>query len=226
MIRRRTEKLTERFVGPYKVKEIISSNAVKLELPSIVKIHLVVNVSRIQQYIGQVEGQKKEQPAPVIIEREEEWEVERILNKRKVREKDKYLVRWKGFTAELDTWEGRENLENTKEAIKEFEKEYWQDMEDMVRQERKETTFKCGELPGRFTAKTLYRWSDKRYDQEYWRKLERNWRRWKGKKPARKRTMKTIPEEKEIQEEKLGVREWTEEDEDEIGNMVDLYYEL
>jgi len=48
MVGRRTEKLTERFVSPYKVKEIISSNAVKLELPSTVKIHLVVNVSRIR----------------------------------------------------------------------------------------------------------------------------------------------------------------------------------
>jgi len=82
MVRRRTEKLTKRFVSPYKVKEIISSNVVKLELPSTVKIHLVVNVSRIQRYIGQVEEQKKEQPAPVIIEGKEEWEVERILNKR------------------------------------------------------------------------------------------------------------------------------------------------
>jgi len=41
MVGRRTEKLTERFVGPYKIKEIVSSNAVKLELPSIVKIHPV-----------------------------------------------------------------------------------------------------------------------------------------------------------------------------------------
>jgi len=81
MIRRRTEKLTERFVGPYKVKKIVSSNAVELELPNIVKIHPVVNVSRIRRYVGQVEGQKKEQPALVIIEGEEEWEVERILNK-------------------------------------------------------------------------------------------------------------------------------------------------
>ena len=48
MVGRRTEKLTERFVSPYKVKEIISSNAVKLELPSTVKIYLVVNVSRIR----------------------------------------------------------------------------------------------------------------------------------------------------------------------------------
>jgi len=81
MVGRRTEKLTERFIGPYKIKKIISSNAVELELLSIVKIHPVVNVSRIQRYVEQVEGQRKKQPAPVIIEGEEEWEVERILNK-------------------------------------------------------------------------------------------------------------------------------------------------
>jgi len=226
MVGRRTEKLTERFVGPYKIKEIILSNAVKLELPSTVKIHLVVNVSRIRRYVGQVEGQKKEQPAPVIIEGEEEWEVERILNKQQVRGKDKYLVHWKGFTVESDTWEGRENLENTKEAIEEFEKEYQRDMEDMARQEREEGTFQRGELLGRFTAKMLYGWSDKRYDQEYWGRLENNWRRWKGKKPVRRRTMKTIPEEEEeTEEEKSEIREWIEEDEDEMGNMVDPYYE-
>jgi len=56
MVRRRTEKLTERFVGPYKIKKIISSNTVELELPSTVKIHPVVNVSRIQRYVVQVEG--------------------------------------------------------------------------------------------------------------------------------------------------------------------------
>jgi len=47
MVGRRTEKLMKRFVGPYRVKEIISLNTVKLELPSIVKIHPVVNVSRV-----------------------------------------------------------------------------------------------------------------------------------------------------------------------------------
>jgi len=92
MVKRKTEKLTERFVGPYKIQKIVSSNAVKLELPSTVKIHPVVNISRIQHYVGQVERQRKKQPAPVIIEREEEWEVERILNKQKIRGKNKYLV--------------------------------------------------------------------------------------------------------------------------------------
>jgi len=74
--------------------------------------------------VGQVEGQRKEQLAPVIIEGEEKWEVERILNKQKIRGKDKYLVWWKGFTVESDTWEGRENLGNAKEVIEKFKKEY------------------------------------------------------------------------------------------------------
>jgi len=92
MAGRRTEKLTERFIGPYKIKKIISTNVVKLELPSTIKIYPVVNISRICRYVGQVEGQKREQPPPVIIEGEEEWEVKRILNKRQIRGKDKYLV--------------------------------------------------------------------------------------------------------------------------------------
>ena len=51
---RRTEKLTERFVGPYKIKKVISTNAVELELLKTVKIHPVVNVSRIRRYKEQV----------------------------------------------------------------------------------------------------------------------------------------------------------------------------
>jgi len=48
MVGRKMEKLTERFVGSYKVKEIVLSNMVKLELPNTVKIHPVVNISRIR----------------------------------------------------------------------------------------------------------------------------------------------------------------------------------
>ena len=47
MKERRSEKLTECFVGPYKVKGIISSNVIKLELSKSIKIHLIVNISRV-----------------------------------------------------------------------------------------------------------------------------------------------------------------------------------
>jgi len=100
---RRSEKLTEHFVGPYRIKSIISANAVELQLPPTVHIHPVVNVSKLQPYKLQVEGQRTTKPALVIIEGEEEYEVEKILNKRKIRGKDKFLVRWKGYTAEADT---------------------------------------------------------------------------------------------------------------------------
>jgi len=111
---RRSEKLTEHFVGPYKVKGIVSSNAIELELPKSIRIHPVVNVSRVQLYKPQVEGQKKTPPKLVIIKGEEEFEIEKIINKRTVRGKEKFLVRWKGYTAEEDTWESRENLENAR----------------------------------------------------------------------------------------------------------------
>jgi len=89
---RRLEKLTECFVGPYKLKGIISSNTIELELPSSIKIHPVVNISRVCLYKPQVEGQKRTLPKPVIIEGEEEFEVEKILNKRVVRGKKKFLI--------------------------------------------------------------------------------------------------------------------------------------
>jgi len=47
MVERCIEKFTEHFVGPSKVKAIISSNAIELDLPSTIKIHLVVNVSQV-----------------------------------------------------------------------------------------------------------------------------------------------------------------------------------
>jgi len=78
------------------------------------------------------------------------------LNKQKVREKDKYLVQWKGFMVESDTWEGRENLGNAKEVVEKFEKEYRWDMEDIRKQEKEKGTFRRGELLGRFIAKKLF----------------------------------------------------------------------
>jgi len=92
MVRRQMEKLTEHFVGPYRVKAIISSNTIELDLPSTVRIHPVFNISRVQWYKLQVEGQRRETPQPVVIEGKEEWEVKKIMTKRKVWGRDKYLV--------------------------------------------------------------------------------------------------------------------------------------
>jgi len=54
----------------------------------------------------------------------EEYEVEKILNKRKFRRKDRYLVQWKGYTTKEDIWELRENLGNARDLVEKFKKEY------------------------------------------------------------------------------------------------------
>jgi len=74
-----------------------------------------------------VGDQKKKEGKPIEVERVEEWEVEKILNKRKIRgvEKylvEKYLVHWKGFTAEHDIWEREEDLENTRKVVEKFKR--------------------------------------------------------------------------------------------------------
>ena len=92
MVRRRLEKLTKQFMKLYKVKGIISTNVIELELSSSIKIHFVVNISQVWLYRPQMEGQKKTPPKLVIIKGEEEFEVEKILNKRIVRGKERFLV--------------------------------------------------------------------------------------------------------------------------------------
>jgi len=64
-----------------------------------------MNISWIVRYREQVGEQKKEEEKPIEVKGVEEWKVEKILNKRKIRGTEKYLVWWKGFMVEHDIWE-------------------------------------------------------------------------------------------------------------------------
>jgi len=77
-------KSTVNNLDTYVVKKIMSENAVELELPALLRIHLVVNVRRIVKYREQVEGQKKIPPPPVEVAGEKEYEVEEILDRQDV----------------------------------------------------------------------------------------------------------------------------------------------
>ena len=57
--------------------------------------------------------------------------MEKILNKRTVRRKEKFLVRWKGYTAGKDIWENRKNLENAKELVEEFKREHREEVKEL-----------------------------------------------------------------------------------------------
>ena len=112
------------------------------------------------------------------VEGVEEWEVEKILNKKKIKGVEKYLVQWKGFTAEGNIWERRKNLKNAEEVLADFEGKMEIRRQEKI-EEAEDRDFRRGELPGKFTAKMLFGWDDGRFEKEYLKKLERNWKKWK-----------------------------------------------
>jgi len=66
------KKLTEKYMGPYEIRKIVSRNTVKLKLLASIRIHLVVNVSRIVRYREPVKGQRVEELKPVEFNEVEE----------------------------------------------------------------------------------------------------------------------------------------------------------
>ena len=127
-----------------------------------------------------MKGQKKEEVKPIEVEEEEEWEVEKILNKRRVRGIDKYLVQWKGFMAEHDTWEREEELRNARELVDKFERRLSTEVRRQEEVGKKEgilrvEKFKRMELLGKYMARLLYGWDDGKFKTEYLRTLEKNW---------------------------------------------------
>ena len=131
---------------------------------------------------------QKKEVKPIEIEEVKEWEVERILNKRKVREVIKYLVQQKRFTAEYNSWEKKEDLKNTKVLVIEFEKRI---NAEVRRQEKldiaEEKDFRRRELLEKYMAKILYRQDNRKFENKYLKKLERNQKKWKGEYKTRKR---------------------------------------
>ena len=94
-------------------------------------------------------------------------------------------MRWKGFMAENNTWERKEDLENIKELVNKFEKRLeaevrWQEEINKrwkVKLNINKEEFRKSELPEKYIAKVLFRWNDKKFEDEYLKKLERSWER-------------------------------------------------
>ena len=55
---RLAKKLVDQYIGLYIIDEVVTTNTVKLWLPTLMRIHLVINVSRVVQYREQVEEQR------------------------------------------------------------------------------------------------------------------------------------------------------------------------
>lgn len=115
-------KLLPRWVGPFQVHKRIGKQAYELNLPARWKIHDVFHVSKLEPY--RRDGSIQPPPPTELLQGEEEYEVDSIMNHRRVNSRGKpkyeYLVRWTGHTPENDTWEPQQNLTNAPEVLKRY----------------------------------------------------------------------------------------------------------
>ena len=95
---------------------------------------------------------------------------------------------------ENDTWEKEEDLENARELVDKFKgrigtevrrqegiEERWK-----IKLNPNVEEFRRSELPGKYIAKLLFGWDDKKFKDKYLKKLERCWQRWKSVSPEEK----------------------------------------
>ncbi|OAV85211.1 hypothetical protein PTTG_30698 [Puccinia triticina 1-1 BBBD Race 1] len=71
-----------------------------------------------------IEGRTPDEPGAVVVDGKEEWEVEEILDCRRQGKKIQYLVAWKGYGPDTNSWEPDINLTNCKELVEEFNSKF------------------------------------------------------------------------------------------------------
>jgi hypothetical protein len=131
-------KLFPRFVGPFPVARRINAVAYELTLPDTMKIHPVFHVSLLRKFQARnpdgSEGVTVDpHPPPLVIDGEEEYEVECILQSREssVRgskrkhgkhraKRTEYLVKWVGYGHEHNQWLPESWLGNCQDLLRDF----------------------------------------------------------------------------------------------------------
>ena len=76
------------------------------------RLHPVFNVVKLTPAVEDpIEGRRTTPPPPPeIYEGEEEWVVQEILDSKILRGKLKFLIKWEGFGAEHNSWEGADDV--------------------------------------------------------------------------------------------------------------------
>jgi hypothetical protein len=119
-LRKLCKKLTDRFVGPFQVMEAVGENAYRLRLPKeYSRLYSIFHVSLLEPYHRR-EG--VEPPGLTLLDDDEVFDVEAILDERELRGEHQFLIKWDGYTKAHNTWEPLENLENVLDMIDAFRK--------------------------------------------------------------------------------------------------------
>jgi len=120
-----SQKLSHQRLGSFVVERRIGPMAYRLKLPHWMKqLHPVFNVVKLTPAPEDpITGQRAEDyPPPIVIDGEVEWEVE-ILDSRWHWRRFQYLIKWKGYGHEHNSWESASKV-STPELTAEFHRKH------------------------------------------------------------------------------------------------------
>ena len=118
-----TTKLAPRRHGPFKVVQVMSDVNYCLELPTQWSIHRIFHTDLLTPYRETPTHRRNYQrPPPELVDEEEEYKVEKILDQRQFgrRRKLQYLVKWRGYPDSENQWVDSTDIFADK-AIREFQ---------------------------------------------------------------------------------------------------------
>ena len=119
-----SRKLGPRFIGPFRIQRKINAVTFELSLPNSYKIHPVFHASLLKPVTPDpFQGRMGLPPPPVEVEGEEEFEVESIVSCRKKGRQLQYLIKWRGYPPEDNSWEPSGNL-HAPRLIRAFHQEH------------------------------------------------------------------------------------------------------
>jgi hypothetical protein len=123
---RPSKKLSHRRLGPFPVVKKVGNSAYRLRLPpSMSRLHPVFNVVKLTLAPEDpIEGrQPHPPPPPEIVDGEEEYIVEEILDSKMMNRKLRYLVKWEGYGVEHNSWEPWDNI-HAPERVTDFHRRH------------------------------------------------------------------------------------------------------
>ena len=124
-VERPSRKLSDKFYGPYEVKRKIGQLNYELKLPKSMAVHPVFHVQLLSKHQqNRIPGRVQPPAPPVVVDGEEEWEVEKVLDSRVFRRQFQYKIKWKDYGDHHNSWQPLSDVANATEAIAEFHKAY------------------------------------------------------------------------------------------------------
>jgi len=106
-------KLSHHRLEPFEIEHQVGLLAYHLKLfHGMRQLHLVFNIIKLSTALEDLILGRKPQvpPLPIVVNREEEWKVEEILDSRWHWRRFQFLVKWKGFSREHNSWEVASNV--------------------------------------------------------------------------------------------------------------------